>query len=343
MPLRVQCSQVTKRFGSRLVLDDVGWLVRPGAVTGLVGASGAGKTTLLRIIAGLEPCSAGKIDFFEAETARRRANVRVGMVFQNLGLWPHLRVKQHLECVLPRLTRTARRNRIESLLDEVQLPRHLADGRPSELSGGEAQRLALARALAREPDLLLLDEPFAQLDGPLRGELLDLVRQVTRTRQMTTICVTHWWLDVVELCEQIAVMIDGRIVQEGTAEQLFWRPADADIARMTGPVTEIPGAFIDDCLVRCEPAAADLADACRDDRGRLLVRPQQLRLSTAGDQHDWRVTRCDAHQTGWRATVEAGNERLEVASAGPTPVGEHVSVVLKAPPPTAATPRAELE
>jgi iron(III) transport system ATP-binding protein len=343
MLLRVQCRRVTKQFGSRTVLDGVDWRVQPGAVTGLVGASGAGKTTLLRVIAGLEPCSAGRVEFFAAERTLPRANVRVGMVFQNLGLWPHLRVRHHLECVLPKLARTARHAQIESLLDEVQLSRQLADRRPSELSGGEAQRLALARALAPEPDLLLLDEPFAQLDGPLRSELLDLVRRVARAREITTICVTHLWLDVVALCERIAVMIDGHIVQEGTAEQLFWQPADADIARLTGAVTGIPYHLIEHHLVCCEPTAADFKETWRDGGDRLLVRPQQIHLTAAGDQHHWHVTRCEAHQTGWLVTLEAGKERLQVPAPGPTPVGENVGVVLKVPPPTAATPRGELE
>jgi len=203
--------------------------------------------------------------------------------------------------------------------------------------------LALARALAPDPRLLLLDEPFAQLDGPLRSELLALVRQVTRAREITTICVTHLWRDAAELCERIAVMIDGRIVQEGTAQRLYWQPADSDVARLTGGVTGIPGELIEHHLVRCEPTAADFGDKWRDGGDRILVRPQEIVLTTAGDQRRWRVTRCEAHQTGWLVTIEAGKARLQVPSPGPTPVGEHVGVVLKAPPPTAATRRAELE
>ncbi|MCA9202038.1 MAG: ATP-binding cassette domain-containing protein, partial [Planctomycetales bacterium] len=167
MAVGVQCRDVGKRFGAACVLNGVSWTARAGAVSGLVGVSAAGKTSLLRIIAGLDRADSGTVEFPRDDASQTEAakaqSPRIGMTFQNLSLWPHLTARQHVASVL---RVAARDGAVEALLAEVGLPASTFDRRPAELSGGEGQRLALARALAVKPELLLLDEPLAQLDTP---------------------------------------------------------------------------------------------------------------------------------------------------------------------------------
>jgi ABC-type Fe3+/spermidine/putrescine transport system ATPase subunit len=230
MSVCLECQNVTMRFQDREVLTGVDWTVRTGIVTGLLGGSGAGKTTLLRIIAGLQQPTAGRILWPDREQVRGNRRIVVGMVFQNLGLWPHLSARRHVEYVLWSVSRRQRRRQAERLLAETRLPPEAWDRRPAQLSGGEAQRVALARALALNPDLLLLDEPLSQVDVPLRSEMLELIRTLVASRKATVIYVTHAWPDAFELCERIAVLSGGRIAQEGRTSDLFPCPADGHVA-----------------------------------------------------------------------------------------------------------------
>jgi len=329
MSVGVKCVEVTKRFGTQRVLDRVSWAVEPGSVAGLIGASGAGKTTLLRIVAGLEAASAGAVWIDRVQPAAATGPVRVGMVFQNSALWPHLSARQHLRCVLASLPRLERRRRIETVFAETRFPAGGWDRRPSQLSGGEAQRLALARALAPRPELLLLDEPLAQLDGPLRAELLALIRQVVHARGVTAIYVTHDSPEAMELCQRIAVMRAGQIAAAGTPEELYWHPGNADLARLTGPVVALPRAVLEAGLVSRPPGTpSDKIVLCLDS-GDLLVRPQQLRLGEPSGEGFWEVVHCQPQGLGWRATVVHGDHRLVLPSAHPVPLGHRAAIQLE--------------
>lgn len=227
----IDCRGVVKQFGPHLVLNGVDWKLEAGATAGLIGDSGAGKTTLLRIIAGLERATRGEAKLVLAAASHTNCNrPRCGMVFQSLALWPHLTARQHIECVLFKLARRARRMRAAELLVEVRLPESAWDRHPAQLSGGEGQRLALARALAVDPHVLLLDEPLAQLDSRLRLELLGLLRDLIAARGLTTICVTHHWPEVAPICNQVMVLENGRVCHDGPSklyaeEQLLARVA----------------------------------------------------------------------------------------------------------------------
>jgi len=329
MSVGVKCVKVTKRFGTQPVLDGVSWTVEPGSVAGLIGASGAGKTTLLRIIAGLEPASAGSVRIDRVEQGAAAGPVRVGMVFQNSALWPHLSARQHLRCVLASLPRDERRRRIETVFAETRFPPGAWDRRPSQLSGGEAQRLALARALAPKPELLLLDEPLAQLDGPLRAELLALVRDVVRPRGVTAVYVTHDCPEAMELCRHIAVMREGRIAAAGTPEELYWHPADADLARLTGPVVELSPAVLEaDLVIHPLGTPRDKIALCPG-LGDLLVRPQQLRLAEPSGDGLWEVVQCQPQGLGWRVIVAHGDHRLALPSAEPLSPGYRAAIHLE--------------
>lgn len=322
MTVCAQCHHVTKHFGQHAVLDGIDWLLERGSVTGLLGDSGAGKTTLLRILAGLERCSSGRVDYPAAGGAEGRSR-RVGMVFQNLGLWPHLTARQHVEYVLSAAPRGARHRQAEQLLEEARLPMAAWERRPAQLSGGEGQRVALARAFAVQPELLLLDEPLSQLDMTLRAEMLELIRNLVTSRQTTVVYVTHSWPEALELCERLAVLSAGRLVQEGPTGEVFHAPATAEIARLTGPLVELPAAWARTGRIRGAPAALLAADA-----ERWYVRPQQVRFVASTGTDGWRVLQCRPHSHGWRLLLAADGERWTVVALQPWEPGTRVAVTI---------------
>jgi ABC-type sulfate/molybdate transport systems ATPase subunit len=325
MSVEIHCRDVTHRLGKRAVLENVDWHVPAGQLAGLVGNSGAGKTTLLRLIAGLDVATAGAVNLHQTG---RPYSGPIGMVFQSLGLWPHLTVHQHLTSVMGG-ERSTRALRAAALLDEVQLDREYSSRYPTQLSGGEAQRLALARALATEPGLLLLDEPFAQLDATLRGGLLRTIKRIATSRRLTLVCVTHSWSDVAELCDQVAVLSDGRLVRQGSVRDVYFHPSTARVAELTGPVVRIERRLLDRRLIA--PSAEQTS--CGSDAGAeaRLVRPQELAITPASGPTAWRVEACEPSGIGWRLSLLCQGEAIELPSGAPHPVGSHVSVVLVGP------------
>jgi ABC-type Fe3+/spermidine/putrescine transport system ATPase subunit len=210
---------VSKRFGSHQALDGVSLEVLPGACAVVLGPSGCGKTTLLRTIAGLEAPDAGEIWLAGRQVAIARRNLvvpherRIGFVFQDLALWPHLSVRENLEFVLEaqRLPRAARTARVEEALRAVRIET-LIGRYPHELSGGEQQRVGLARGLVGEPRMLLLDEPLSSLDSELRSSLRQELARLQRALRLTTVYVTHDREDAAELADCVIEMRAGRVV-----------------------------------------------------------------------------------------------------------------------------------
>ena len=210
---------ISKRFGSHQALDGVSIEVLPGACVVVLGASGCGKTTLLRVIAGLETPDTGEIWLGGTRVTDAGRNLvapherRIGFVFQDLALWPHLSVRQNLEFVLEaqRVPPAARTARVEEALRIVRIET-LVDRHPHELSGGEQQRVALARSLVGEPRILLLDEPLSSLDPELRSTLRQELARLQHTLKLTTVYVTHDREDASALADSIVEMRAGRIV-----------------------------------------------------------------------------------------------------------------------------------
>ena len=307
MTALVCCDRVTKYYGPHPALREVTWALAEGELAGLIGSSGAGKTTLLRILAGLERCSSGEVTFPSADWGRGGRGTWVGMVFQDHGLWPHLTARQHVECVLPRDLGRQRKPRLERLLADVQLPPECWSRRPAELSGGEAQRLALARALAPGPRLLLLDEPLAQVDVPLRAELLALIRQLCAQRRLTVLYVTHSWLEALDLCNRLVVLVAGRLVQEGPVADVFACPVCADVARLTGPVVEIPVTLIEAGRVHAPAGTQGVRDG-----GLVLVRPQQIHFTSPSGPNCWQVRQTRPYSHGWQVVLRSESSELTV-------------------------------
>jgi ABC-type Fe3+/spermidine/putrescine transport system ATPase subunit len=211
--------RVSKRFESHQALDDVSLDVAAGTCAVVLGPSGCGKTTLLRVIAGLESPDTGEVWLGGAQVAVARRNLvaphdrRIGFVFQDLALWPHLTVRENLEFVLEaqRFARDARTTRVEESLRLVQIAA-LSRRYPHELSGGEQQRVALARGVVGTPQLLLLDEPLSSLDLELRSTLRQELARLRRALRLTTVYVTHDREDASALADSVVQMRAGRIV-----------------------------------------------------------------------------------------------------------------------------------
>ncbi|MGQ0762668.1 MAG: ABC transporter ATP-binding protein [Acidobacteriota bacterium] len=217
--------EVTKRFGSRTVVDRASLDVAEGEVVAILGASGCGKTTLLRLIAGLEIPDDGEIWIAGERVAANRHNLvppharNVGFVFQDLALWPHLTVAGNLDFVLgaARWPRRERQKRIDEVLRLVHIE-SFAQKYPDQLSGGEQQRAAIARALVAHSQLLLLDEPLSNLDADLKAVLLHELAVLQAKLKLTTVYVTHDRVEAATFAHRVALMKKGQIEQVITAE-----------------------------------------------------------------------------------------------------------------------------
>ncbi|MBC8093013.1 MAG: ABC transporter ATP-binding protein, partial [Pseudonocardia sp.] len=244
MAVTVEIRELTKAYGTNApVVDGVSIDVGPGELVSLLGPSGCGKTTTLKVVAGLLDPTGGDVRFDGVSVLRRPAERRgVAMVFQKPLLFPHLTVAENVAFGLTvrRVPRATRRARVGAMLDLVRLP-GLGDRRATELSGGQEQRVSLARALVTDPGVLLLDEPLSQLDAALRIEMRELIRTVQREVGVTTIFVTHDQEEAVMLSDRIALLLDGRVVQDAPPSEFYTRPATLAVARYFGTDNLGPG------------------------------------------------------------------------------------------------------
>ncbi len=235
-------------YGAHPVIDDLSLSLGRGAIGCLLGPSGCGKTTVLRCIAGFETASAGRILLGGKVVSGPGVAVppeqrRVGMVFQDYALFPHLRVADNIGFGLRAMTREARAGRIDELAGLVGLGEALARY-PHELSGGQQQRVALARALAPRPELLLLDEPFSNLDVELRERLSLEVREIIKASGATAVLVTHDQQEAFAMADEIGILHEGRIQQWATAYDLYHRPANRFVADFVGQGVFLPARVV---------------------------------------------------------------------------------------------------
>lgn len=232
--------KVSKSFGRTTVLDDVSLNINSGEFLAVLGPSGCGKTTLLRLLAGFERPTHGEISLAGHTVASKRVMVApedrsVGIVFQNYALWPHMSVAENVGYALKvaRLPRAIRDERVHDALKTVDLS-GFADRRPADLSGGQRQRVALARCLAAKNNLVLLDEPLANLDVHLRATMEEEFRRFHKESGATLVYITHDQSEAMALADRVAVMDKGRLLQCASPRQLYSEPANATVASFIG-------------------------------------------------------------------------------------------------------------
>jgi len=238
--------EVTKKFGDFVALDDVSVAIPEGSLTALLGPSGSGKSTLLRVIAGLEEPDGGQVLLGNDDVTRQPARARgIGMVFQHYAAFKHMTVWENVAFGLKvrKRPKPEIEHRVHELLQLVQLE-GLAKRFPAQLSGGQRQRMALARALAVDPEVLLLDEPFGALDARVRKELRAWLRRLHDEVHVTTIIVTHDQEEAMEVAGQIVGINHGRVEQVGTPRELYDSPANEFVMSFVGPVNKIGDTFV---------------------------------------------------------------------------------------------------
>ena len=257
--MSIEVRSVSKRFGEFTALHDVSLHVEGGSLTALLGPSGSGKSTLLRIIAGLEAPDAGDVFISGAlATSVKPQKRNVGFVFQHYAAFKHMTVRDNVAFGLKvrKRPKDEIRDRVERLLNLVQLEA-FGDRYPSQLSGGQRQRMALARALAPEPQVLLLDEPFGALDARVRAELREWLRRLHEEVHVTTIFVTHDQAEAMDVASQIAVLNGGRIEQVGSPDELYDEPQTEFVMRFVGEANRIGARWVrpHDLEIAHDPAA----------------------------------------------------------------------------------------
>jgi len=258
----VRLEKLRKVFDNRVVaVDDVDLVVNDGEIMAVLGPSGCGKTTLLRLVAGLEDLSSGRILFDDRDVTRLPTQVRnTAVVPQTWALWPHMTVFDNVAYGLrlrrkkANLTEEEIRRRVREVLELVDLT-GLEGRRPFQLSGGQQQRVALARALVVQPEVLLLDEPLANLDAKLRVELREEVRKIAKRLSITTIYVTHDQEEAMAVADRIAVMNAGRLQQVGRPEEIYHKPANFFVATFVGRSNVLRGRVVE---AKGEAAAVDV-------------------------------------------------------------------------------------
>ena len=346
----LRCIGIEKSYGAARVVAGLDFHAERGEFVALLGPSGCGKTTVLRLIAGFEQLDAGTIKVGERTVAEARPHGpswglppeqrRVGMVFQDYALFPHLSVRRN---VAFGLARDGRERRVDEALAMVGLA-GLGDRMPAQLSGGQQQRVALARALAPGPDVVLLDEPFSNLDVELRATVRAEVRQILAAAGATAVLVTHDQEEALSLADRVAVMWEGRIAQAAPPEELYHRPATRAVAAFVGDAQFLPGEASGDRVISelgTSPVIGQATGAVD-----IVLRPESLRVQrlapaqdpiAEGTVHSRRffghdqllVVRLD---TGRQLRVRAGplagvfpGDRVQVTVRGPVQVFPRVS------------------
>lgn len=278
----LELSGVSKRYGQELAVDNISFQVEEGRIISLLGPSGCGKTTTLRLVAGFEVPDGGDIRIRGENVSKKRPYERnVGLVFQDYALFPHMSVEANIAFGLRERGVPASKfpERIRSILDLVKLPGY-EKRNPHQLSGGQQQRVALARALVTRPSLLLLDEPLSNLDAKLRETLRVELRQILTSAGITTIIVTHDQSEAMSLADHIIVMSNGRIMQRGSAEEIYSTPANKFVADFIGQSNWFTGRADGARFVTDDGLSIAITAKAPGDAAELGVRPERIAVRT---------------------------------------------------------------
>jgi putative spermidine/putrescine transport system ATP-binding protein/spermidine/putrescine transport system ATP-binding protein len=346
----VELRQVVKRYGAFTAVQPMDLSVESGAFVTLLGPSGCGKTTTLRMVAGLNQPSGGDILIKGTRVNDVPIHKRnLGLVFQNYALFPHKTVFDNVAFGLKyrKVAKPDIARRVKRALDLVRLPQ-MVDRHPNQLSGGQQQRIALARAIVVEPDVLLLDEPLSALDANLREEMRIELKKIQHQLGITTIFVTHDQSEALAMSDQIVVMNQGRIEQQGTPEEVYTRPASEFVARFLGNSNLLDGRVLGRANGHLRIGVGGLGEVLAEANGaapadgdalRLVVRAEKLRLSAGGDAEAGttnlagRIETVDYQGQAARYFVTVGEHSLQVINPidqRPHAEGADVSVAVRA-------------
>ena len=281
--MRILLENFTKKFGDLTVIDKMDLEVHDGEMIALLGRSGCGKSTTLFAICGIHKINGGRILFGERDVTNIASQERnVGVVFQSFALYPHMIVADNIG--FPLMLRKESKSEIKRKVDEISEMVHISDllkRRPGELSGGQQQRVALARALIRRPDVLLLDEPLANLDTGLRLEMRTEIRRIQQETGITAVLVTHDQVEAMSMCDRIAIMDNGKILQIAEPKEMYDHPVSDYVAGFLGspPIAflngEIQGnSFVEPGTKVKIPVSATIAATHQGQKVRVGVRPE---------------------------------------------------------------------
>jgi iron(III) transport system ATP-binding protein len=317
MAIALEAISMSKSFGGKCVIDDLSFSLETGAIGCLLGESGCGKTTVLRLIAGFEQPQAGRIAINGKVVSSPGHSVppqdrQLGMVFQDYALFPHLSVRENIAFGIRKLSGNSQRCRIMEMVELVGLSDE-AEKFPHELSGGQQQRVALGRALAPKPDLLLLDEPFSNLDVALRERLSAEVGNILRSQGISALLVTHNQNEAFAMADVIGVMNMGRLEQWDTAHNLYHRPQNQYVADFVGEGVLISGVVRseDEVETRLGTLNGRFSYPCRNGcPARVLIRPEDI-VQDDGSPLKAEILRKDFRGANILYTLELeGKERL---------------------------------
>jgi iron(III) transport system ATP-binding protein len=274
----LRISSLSYRVQKKIILNKISFEVKTGEIICLLGPSGCGKTSTLRLIAGLERPLSGSISIEDQNVTNDGIFIephkrKVGFLFQDFALFPHLTAKQNIEWAL---TKTSNNRQVEELFEQINMVGH-EHKYPHELSGGEQQRIALARSIASNPRVLLLDEPFSSLDTNLRNEIRDYTTLLLKQMGVTAIIVTHDPDEAMLIADRIILMNKGEITQIGSAFELYHKPVDEFAASFLGPINSFRGTFSDN-LIKTVIGDIPYNETCSAKELNVVMRPDSLKM-----------------------------------------------------------------
>ncbi len=290
--VKITLKNISKHFDKVRVIDDLNISFEAGTLTTLLGPSGCGKTTLLRMVSGLEPPTSGEIWFGEENVTTYSATQRdVGMVFQSYALFPHMNVEKNVGYGLGVLKKSKEfiREAVSKALETVNL-QGFQKRFPDELSGGQQQRVAVARALVLEPKVLLFDEPLSNIDSKLRRSMRDDIRRLQQKTGITSIYVTHDQAEALSVSDEVVVMNNGSIEQQGAPKDLYRRPKSSFVANFIGESNVVEADLEEDdsgTVIRLHDTVIPLGKRQIDNKlgkVKLSLRPEMFQLSQEGDK-----------------------------------------------------------
>ena len=330
----LEVKNLTKYYGDLRAVNDLSFKIEEGEFGTLLGPSGCGKSTTLRTIAGLIEPTEGEILLRGDDVTGQAPNERnIGLVFQDSATFPHMTVEENIEYGLKMsgFEPARREEQITKYLDLVQISEY-RDHRPTELSGGQERRVSIARALAYEPDILLLDEPLTGLDRVLRQELRNEIKQIQREVEVTTLYVTHDQEEALSMSDKILVLDDGEKQQEGAPKEIYDSPANRFVANFVGKSTRLPGTVashdpprVDTRIGSIPTTEAALAAFDQGDEVEVYLRPEDLAITNGAGGGELRGTVTNVEYLGTYSEVllDAGENTEAVVH---TSTSDNISV-----------------